>query len=212
MGRGTATGACRHRRCRSPASLHRRVKQRALLHSTQVSHALQHLRLSVSGGSTSSSVEDATPSDSSGGGGAPSASAAACFTGAAAGAGCLGVAEADLLASEALPSAARRIQALAAALPAVEAELQRRCRLVAAASGYAADDFSGLSDHIRQLQTSASQASQVGVRVAIEDCISTCKQAQQGLLATAIWPFLLPPATSAGGGMASSGGAGAAGN
>ena len=139
--------------------MHRRRSNPPSPHSTQVSHALQQLRLSSGGNTTSSGQEDAAPSNSGG----EASSAAACFTGAAAGAaGCLGLAEADLLAGEALPSAARRRQALSAALPAVEAELQLRCRLVAAASGYAADDFSGLPDHIRQLQASTSQSSKVG--------------------------------------------------
>lgn len=76
--------------------------------------------------------------------------------------GPLGVAAADLLA-EALPPEAARRQALAAAAPALEAELLRRCRLVAAAAGYGSEagDFSGLPDHIRQLLEARSQASQV---------------------------------------------------
>ncbi len=78
----------------------------------------------------------------------------------------LGVCPADLLA-EALPSQARRQAALTVALPALEAELQRRCRLVAAASGYGTDDFTGLPDHLHLLKSTAtaSQASQVGWRV-----------------------------------------------
>lgn len=74
--------------------------------------------------------------------------------------GRLGVSQAALL-HEALPPEAARAAALPAALPALEAELQRRCRLVAAASGYSAEDHSGLPDHLRQLVEARSQASQV---------------------------------------------------
>ena len=76
------------------------------------------------------------------------------------------MAAADLLV-EALPPEAARRRALAAAAPALEAELVRRCRLVAAAAGYSTetDDFSGLPDHILQLLDARSQASQVRGRV-----------------------------------------------
>eukprot|EP00887_Chlorella_sp_A99_P003843 scaffold11.g3843.t1 len=49
---------------------------------------------------------------------------------------------------------------LAAALPAVEQELARRCRLVAAAAGYEAGcgDYSGLADHVAQLSAAVSAA------------------------------------------------------
>ncbi|PSC68540.1 hypothetical protein C2E20_7879 [Micractinium conductrix] len=70
-------------------------------------------------------------------------------------AGCrLGVVAADLLAEELPPESARRA-ALAAAGPALEAALRRRCADVAAACGYASTDHSGLPDHIRQLQAAA---------------------------------------------------------
>lgn len=76
----------------------------------------------------------------------------------------LGVSAANLL-EEALPPEGQRQRALAAALPALEAALRRRCADVAAASGYgSSSDFSGLPDHISQLQEAALQqrAQQVG--------------------------------------------------
>lgn len=115
--------------------------------------ALQQLQLC-------GSSDDKAPSSSGGEAGV----SAARFAGAPATR--LGVCPADLLA-EALPSQARRQAALTVALPALEAELQRRCRLVAAASGYGTDDFTGLPDHLHLLKSTAtaSQASQVGWRV-----------------------------------------------
>jgi hypothetical protein len=83
------------------------------------------------------------------------------FAGASTGA--LGVTGTDLL-SEALPTEEARQQALQGALPAVEAQLQRRCHLVAAASGYGTDDYTGLPDHINQLQSTARGSSQVNQR------------------------------------------------
>ncbi|KAI7837046.1 hypothetical protein COHA_009123 [Chlorella ohadii] len=136
-----------------------------LRQTAQVCAALQSLQLS---GSTASSSDGGIQQP-----GAASDSAAPAGTGTEDGAdaaalasfagdarGRLGVSQADLL-REALPPEAARAAALQAVLPALEAELQRRCRLVAVASGYSAEDHSGLPDHLRQLVETRSQASQV---------------------------------------------------
>ena len=121
----------------------------------QVTAALQQLEL---GPSTSTSAPPAAAAASATPDSDPAAEDAALFAGAPGGR--LGVAAADLLA-EVLSSEAARRQALAAAGPALEAELARRCRLVAAAAGYDATDFAGLPDHIRQLLAARSQGAQV---------------------------------------------------
>lgn len=108
-------------------------------------------------------VGDSHASSSSGSDGEHAAGDAAATSHFAGTLGCrLGVSPADLLA-EALPSELERCAALAAVRPAVEAELQRRCRLVATASGYSADDCTALPDHLGLLLTTAaaSQAAQV---------------------------------------------------
>lgn len=76
----------------------------------------------------------------------------------------LGVCAADLL-EEALPPEADRRRALFAVLPALEAALRQRCADVAGASGYgSSSDFSGLPDHLAQLQQAVLQqrSQQVG--------------------------------------------------
>lgn len=135
-------------------------------HRTQVCAALQSLQLGGSNASSSSSGEQqgaASVPAAADAGADPAAdddaAALASFAGTARGR--LGVSQTDLL-REALPPEGARTAALQAALPALEAELQRRCRLVAAASGYCAEDHSGLPDHLRQLAAARSQASQVG--------------------------------------------------
>lgn len=67
----------------------------------------------------------------------------------------LGVSAADLLA-DGLPSEAARREALAAAVPLLEAGLMRRCRLMATASGYATSDYAGLPEHLRRLAAAAA--------------------------------------------------------
>ena len=125
----------------------------------QVCAALQRLQLSSSATEASSSGgEQQGAAQPAAGGDAADAAALASFVGAPG--ACLGASPADLL-REALPPEGARAAALQAALPAVEAELRWRCRLVAAASGYSADDPSGLPDHLRQLAAARSQASQV---------------------------------------------------
>ncbi|PRW60309.1 HAUS augmin-like complex subunit 4 [Chlorella sorokiniana] len=155
-----------------------------LRQTAQVCAALQSLQLGGSVAASSSSGDDQQAAASappaaprSDGEDAPAADAAdaaalAAFAGDAHGR--LGMSQADLL-REALPPEDARAAALQAALPALEAELQRRCRLVAAASGYSAEDYSGLPDHLRQLVETRSQASQV------EAWCKAAAQAQQAV-------------------------------
>lgn len=119
----------------------------------QVADALNALHINFSGSSIKRAADSsaAHPAD----GTAAAAGAAAAFVGQPG--TCLGVSQADLLA-EALPPEEARQAALHAVLPALEAALVRRCSAVAAACGYeSSTDFTGLPDHIRQLQAAADQ-------------------------------------------------------
>ncbi|KAI3429862.1 hypothetical protein D9Q98_010173 [Chlorella vulgaris] len=133
------------------------IHLRTLRRTGLVTASLQQLQLC-------GTVGDSHASSSSGSDGEHAAGDAAATSHFAGTLGCrLGVSPADLLA-EALPSELERCAALAAVRPAVEAELQRRCRLVATASGYSADDCTALPDHLGLLLTTAaaSQAAQAG--------------------------------------------------
>ncbi|KAL4429850.1 hypothetical protein ABPG77_010967 [Micractinium sp. CCAP 211/92] len=119
-----------------------------LRETAQVADALQLLQLGAEGtaptdqGVHSAALASLDPSEASAFAGAPGSA--------------LGVSAADLL-EEALPPEGERQRALAAALPALEAALQRRCADVAAACGYGASDCSGLPDYIAQLQEAGLQ-------------------------------------------------------
>ncbi|KAL4437399.1 hypothetical protein ABPG75_004538 [Micractinium tetrahymenae] len=134
-----------------------------LQETAQVADALQQLQLDAPGSG---------PEDRSGAlADAANQADAAAFAGAPSCA--LGVCAADLLA-EALPPEGERQRALAAALPALEAALRQRCADVAAASGYgSSSDFSGLPDHIAQLQAAALQQRE-------QQAEARCRAAAQG--------------------------------
>lgn len=135
----------------------------------QVADALQLLQLGAQGtaptnqGVHSAALASLDPPEASAFAGAPGSA--------------LGVSAADLL-EEALPPEGERQRALAAALPALEAVLQRRCADVAAACGYGASDCSGLPNYIAQLQEAALQqrAQQVGAARSANGCSDQGRQ------------------------------------
>lgn len=92
----------------------------------------------------------------------------------------LGVSAADLLA-DALPSEGARRAALAAAAPLLEAELLRRCRLMATASGYATADPAGLPEHLRRLAAAAA-ASSAAQPEAWRRAVEAAQQAVEALM------------------------------